>query len=145
MDMSALSDELTNDPLGRGYSGMDDATAAASLNAVDRPSTRPVEAPDQRMWLAQGGRHEKLAQGIASGADDVAKGLCRSALLMATNDDAYKREDHKTLLDALVTYTILSQADADALDGLADITVSRAVELNLGRVRSGTIAEARAE
>ena len=34
--MSILSDELLNDPLGRGYSTMIDLEAVASLNAVDR-------------------------------------------------------------------------------------------------------------
>jgi len=34
--MSILSDELANDPLGRGYAGMTDQQAADSLNARDR-------------------------------------------------------------------------------------------------------------
>lgn len=34
--MTILSDELANDPLTRGYSGMSDIAAAASLNTVNR-------------------------------------------------------------------------------------------------------------
>jgi len=34
--MSILSDELTNDPLTRGYAGMTDAQAAADLNTAYR-------------------------------------------------------------------------------------------------------------
>lgn len=37
---SALSDEITADPLERGYAGMDDAQVAASLNAKDRQRNR---------------------------------------------------------------------------------------------------------
>ncbi len=37
---SALSDEITADPLERGYAGMDDAQVAASLNANDRQRNR---------------------------------------------------------------------------------------------------------
>lgn len=42
MDLAALEAELTNDPLGRGYSGMTDAQAADSLNTVNRPTTRTL-------------------------------------------------------------------------------------------------------
>ena len=41
MDYQALNTELTSDPLTRGYSGMDDAAAAADLNTVYR--TIPVD------------------------------------------------------------------------------------------------------
>ncbi len=37
---SVLSDEITTDPLERGYAGMDDAQVAASLNAKDRQRNR---------------------------------------------------------------------------------------------------------
>ena len=40
--MSILSDELLNDPLGRGYSAMIDLEAADSLNIVDRPRNREL-------------------------------------------------------------------------------------------------------
>jgi hypothetical protein len=36
MDISKLKEEINSDPLGRGYSGMDDAAVAASLNTADR-------------------------------------------------------------------------------------------------------------
>ena len=36
MDLDALKAEIDSDPLARGYSGMDDAAVAASLNTVDR-------------------------------------------------------------------------------------------------------------
>ena len=33
--MSVLSDEIANDPLGRGYAGMTNQEAADSMNVVD--------------------------------------------------------------------------------------------------------------
>lgn len=42
MDFVILHDELTNDPLGRGYSGMTDLQAAADLNTVYRSRDRGV-------------------------------------------------------------------------------------------------------
>ncbi len=35
-----LEDEIVNDPLGRGYSGMDDATLITNLNTKDRTRNR---------------------------------------------------------------------------------------------------------
>lgn len=42
MDIEVLRAELLTDPLGRGYAGMTDAQAAASLNAVNRTPARGV-------------------------------------------------------------------------------------------------------
>lgn len=38
--LQTLHDELTGDPLGRGYSGMSDSQAADSLNTADRSISR---------------------------------------------------------------------------------------------------------
>ena len=142
MNKAALKNELTDDPLGRGYSGMSDSAAADSLNAANRAVVRSVSAQSQRMWLA-GEIHQKIAAGVDTGATDTLKGICRSALLMATNEDEYVRADHLALLDALVAGGILTQAEADALDDKADATISRAEELGLGLVGEQHITKAR--
>ena len=94
------------------------------------------------MWIA-GTIHQKLAQGVETGATDAVKGLCRSALLMATTDDEYVRADHKPLLDNLVAGGILTQTEADALDGKADKTITRAQELALPLVGKEHVVKAR--
>lgn len=43
MNIEILKDELTNDPLAVGYSGMDDEAAAASLNDTGAGRTLPVD------------------------------------------------------------------------------------------------------
>ena len=57
--MSILSDELTNDPLGRNYTGMTDEQAAADLNTVYRSRNRTsmtgdeiFQATDAAQWGA---------------------------------------------------------------------------------------------
>lgn len=40
MNLATLKTELTTDPLARGYAGMSDEAAAASLNAQDRTPSR---------------------------------------------------------------------------------------------------------
>jgi len=39
-DLTALADEIANDPLGRGYAAMNRDAIVASLNAVDRAVNR---------------------------------------------------------------------------------------------------------
>ena len=45
-----LSDELANDPLGRGYAGMTDAQAATDLNTVYRTRYRLLDTRDLLRW-----------------------------------------------------------------------------------------------
>jgi len=45
--MSVLSDELSNDPLSRGYSGMTNAEATADLNTAYRTQTRASMSGDE--------------------------------------------------------------------------------------------------
>jgi hypothetical protein len=40
MDLTALKTELTDDPLARGYAGMNDEQSAVSLNIADRQPNR---------------------------------------------------------------------------------------------------------
>ena len=142
MDRASLKAEVTSDPLGRGYVGMTDQQVADSLNTKNRAVVRPVAPSTQRMWMA-GAIHQKIATGVESGPNDTIKGLCRSALLMATTDDDYIRDDHKALLDALVAAGIITQTEADALDDKADKTITRAAELGLPLVGVEHVKKAR--
>ncbi len=45
--MQALINELTNDPLERGYAGMTDSEAHASLHTPDRPGLRDAMSGDE--------------------------------------------------------------------------------------------------
>ena len=146
MNIAALKTEIDTDSLVRGYAGMSDDAVAADLHTANRTHVVDVQSKPQRMWLAQNGRHKKLEAGAANDAlGEVVQGLCLSALLMATNDDPYRRVEHKLLLDTLATALVLDQADdADVLDALADQPCSRAVELSLGNVKAGHVASARA-
>ena len=59
MDIAKLKAEITDDPLGRGYSEMTDAEIATSLNTEDRPdnkktmtSSEVLNAVDITEWNA---------------------------------------------------------------------------------------------
>ncbi len=62
-----LKDELTNDPLGRGYAGMTDTEAAASLGARNRPRQRATLAGTEILECIN------AAEFIALGADARAR------------------------------------------------------------------------
>lgn len=84
MNLIILSAELTADPLSRGYSGMSDAEAADSLNAVNRTVIKASMSGDEvfaatvgtefggltdakrNQWLAFCGRDSINPQGAAN-------------------------------------------------------------------------------
>lgn len=143
MSLSVLREELYNDPLGRGYSEMEDEAAAASLNAIDRPSVKRVSNAKYLLWIA-GSRRKAIGDAAASHVDDNIQGLAQVALdLLLRADIEYDRGDHLPLLQALQTGGVLTADDVAALDDQADILISRAEELNIRRVRTGTVSEAR--
>jgi len=131
MDYQVLNTELTSDPLTRGYSGMDDAAAAADLNTVYR--TLPVDtvpgsdifnntddveygaltAEEQNRWVNMCGVETvDVASGVAKSLEDE---LFGAGTTTRTNLAALKSED-----------------------------VSRGVELGFGRIRTADVTAARA-
>lgn len=144
MNLQVIKDELTTDPLARGYSGMTDAQAADDLNTAYRASTRRVSNAKYLLWIA-GARRKAIGDAAASHANATVQGLAQVALdLLLRPDIEYDRTDHLALLQALQAGGVLSADDVAALDDQADTTISRAAELGLGVVRAGAVAQARA-
>lgn len=144
MNLQVLKDELTADPLTRGYSGMTDAEAADDLNTAYRESTRRVSNAKYLLWIA-GARRKAIGDAAASHGSATVQGLAQVALdLLLRPDIEYDRGDHLALLQALQSGGVLSDTDVAALDDQADATITRAAELGLGTVRAGTVAQARA-
>ena len=142
MNIETLRAELTDDPLGRSYSGMTDAEAAASLNTVNR--TRYVDVPISTLagLIELSGMYEKLA-GDQSGNVYAAK-LLRIAngstpISALAYSDAGKRAVIDGMLAALIGASILTEADAASLLALGVESISRADELGLGAVAEGHV------
>jgi len=134
-DIDALSQELTNDPLGRGYSGMTDQQAADDLNTAYRAYTVAVSSRALLVWAGDNGRLKKI--GAARTNDQVPVGVqnvCEVAIRLIERDKAsYDLSDsrHTDMLAALVNAGVIAQSDADALNALGERSHSRAEELNL--------------
>lgn len=161
MDYQALKTELDTDPLARGYAAMSDGEAAASLNAADRTVTQAVPPGDLHQAM------DNLVNGdgvpiweAAEAHKDAASAMgvaVRAALRLRDAIAGYPDVNvHSPLfegqLSVLVgdgsgdgTNSVMTQAQADSLVALGNITISRAQELGLGAVRWQDVMRARAK
>lgn len=130
MNLVKLKEELTNDPLPRGYSGMTDLEAADSLNVVNRTLNKATMT-----------------------ASEVANAIDKAEFAGLSNADELLIWNVLHLVE-LNPFGIEADLFVDAFGiGSATIAnlqvarvtpVSRATELGLGRVREGEVAMARA-
>lgn len=146
--MSVLSDELTVDPLGRGYGGMTDVEVVASLSTEDRtvPDTTRRTFRDllrQEGMAVAGTIAGKLKVG-AEGNEGLA--LAVGACMNYSNGGGLDFANQKTIdgIDTIVTSAVITSAEGDQLKAMGQKTVSRAVELRLSKVRVGHVQIARA-
>lgn len=130
--MSTLSDELANDPLGRGYDTMTDTEAAADLNTEYRTVNVDSLSGDEMFQATVAAEYATLT------ADQKAYWLsfCGRASV-----DPWAQAN----VDFVVN---LFGGQSDTVAKLVDKrtnTVSRAEELGVGQVREGEVAAARRE
>ena len=129
--MSALSEEIANDTLVRGYSGMTDAQVADSLvNTIDRPITKQFLSGSD----------------IFNATDDA-----EYAALTAVEQTSW---DALCGIDSIDTLSGVAKSREAAIFGpgtqtrtnllaIRSSTVSRAEELGLGSVNEGDVKQAR--
>lgn len=129
--MTTLSDELTQDPLTRGYSGMSDVQAAADLNTEYRTRIKSSMSGDEIFVqtdpseFAGLSEHKRLAWLSWTGKDSIDPGN-------ESNVDFVKW----IFGDGSTTVSSLASARVES--------ITRAEELGLGRVREGEVQMARA-
>lgn len=130
--MTILSDEITNDPLARGYAGMTDAQVAASLTGViDRTKTRATVSGSEIFNATDDVEYAALTDAQKSAWD----ALCAIETIDTGNGVAKAREAE--LFGAGTT-------TRSNLVALRTESVSRAQELGLGNVNEGDVRQARA-
>lgn len=131
MDITILRAELTNDPLTRGYAGMTADAAATSLNTANRVVNRSSVSTAEIFEAIVPSEYDALT---AAQKERVRVLLSLGSVLVnGANAQA-------TLLGAFGVGT----TSRTNLIAVARETVSRAVELGLGRIKPGYILEARA-
>jgi len=145
-NIAILKSEIDSDPLGRGYSGMDDTAVAVDVNTAYRTKKEPISSAELLAWSASDARLQKIKNAAENGATDDLKSLAQAAYLIVTRDGTtldLNLADRVAMLDSLVAAGVLTDADRTSLDALATVSISRAEELALGLVRAGTVQQAR--
>lgn len=128
-----LRDELLTDPLARGYSGMTDAQAAASLNTANR--TR------QKTHLTGAQIYECMDRTEFEAKTDPQKVYVRD--ILGLGGDILVTSGSKTR-SVFVAVFGAGSATINALVALVTETISRATEVGLPVVKPGHVSEARA-
>lgn len=145
-NIAILKSEIEGDPLGRGYSGMNDAAVAVDINTAYRTKKEPISSAELLAWSASDSRLQNIKNAAENGATDDLKSLAQAAYLIVTRDGTtldLNLADRVAMLDALVAASVLTSDDRTSLDALATVSISRAAELKIGQVRAGTVQQAR--
>lgn len=128
---AALHDELINDPLGRGYSGMSDVQAADSLNTPDRDVS--VDSIPSEFVVAGLVPSEINALTVAQQRNMW--GVIGAGAVRVADTEV------KAFFADLFGPATITRAN---LLALAVQTISRAQEIGLGTVKAPDVNEARA-
>jgi len=132
IDLQAIRDEIDGDPLTRGYAGMTDKEVSDDMNTKYRGSINNLT-------------HTQFL-GIISGnwpSDTANRDYCLALLGLSRGNIPTKELKVRNKLTN-GGQAIFGGPTATALEDAWGIQISRAVELEFGKVRPGTIAEARA-
>lgn len=146
--MPALSDELSNDPLSRGYSGMTDAEAAASLHMVNRPGAVP--AKDVRRYLLLAGKWPGLVDAAANDSTGSVRQIAVNIVDTLANFEDFDLQDSTVLaavtagLDGAIAAGLMETANKTAILAMENNRQSRAAELGIPQTNLGDVIAARA-
>lgn len=143
MDLQKLKQEITDDPLGRGYANLSPYEIAESLNAVNRTRQEPVPVVEMLIWAAQT-RAIPRFRALAAGGPPL-DGMGEVALVIFTTLGIPLGLDYPEvagLLAVLVGAGAFTQEEVDALAARSQFPVSRAEELGLEPVTGQAVIDA---
>lgn len=129
MDLQALKNEITNDPLGRGYANLDDEKIAESLNKADRQPNR--ETLDSGLFV--GSIVAADYAGLTADQRDRVRLLATPSLLYVST---HIRNELRNMFPP-------GSATRNNLTAALMRPGSRAEELGLGRVTPSDVADAK--
>lgn len=147
-DRGTLHDELTNDPLGRGYESMTDAEVVNSLTTKDRTVHADLNSNRASRWLlASGDRYEQLEQAATDSAlSPQVRGMAKLALAQVKNRSLVLRPDDPAdqgLIDTLFT-AVFGTEERNNLMAMLARQVSRAREIGIPNVDEQDVGHVRA-
>lgn len=160
-----LKDELTVDPLGRGYSGMSDQQVVDDLALVNRNAPAAAETIRSYCLLEEkGGTNiwgriqivaessvgdDPIGESVVLTLDHIA--AAKAFMEAIANSSSFSFDLSDTRFDRILSSLAAGQgckaiaaADKTAIQNFSINQQSRATELGLGTVRVGTVQQARA-
>ncbi len=142
MDLQKLKLEISTDPLGRGYSGMEPAAIAASLNTVNRAKQYPVPITEMLIWAALHRAIPRFKLLAASGPPYDGFGEVALALFTLGIPIGLDNPEVAQMLGVLVAIGTFTQEEMDDLAARSQFPVSRAEELGLPELTGQNVIDA---
>ena len=135
--MTALSEELALP----AYDGLTDSQCLTALTIEDIPTKQVVTTRDIEMYLESQDKLYTIRTHVADAAKHVTMVLDRfeSFNMLDANDEAVVT----SMLSAIVTASVITQPEMDAILAKGDKLISRAEELGITNYHLGYIAKAR--
>jgi len=126
-----LQEEVTNDPLGRGYSSMDAQAVVDDLQTEYRTVLEPINSRTLLRKTAELGILVPIQEEAETGNANVQNAALAAVKMTNRADIDLDLNDpsEEAQVDALVDAGVIQQADKDALIEEAETPVSRADEL----------------
>lgn len=139
--LQPLKDEITNDPLGRGYGDMTDQDVADDLNTAYREKHRRVPMSEIHDWASGIRIFKRFADaGMVDG--DLFREL--TYLIQGKQEDVnFQASAASNLVSDLVSNGILTQEESQSLQGLGTYYITRANELGYGAIPTSWITACR--
>ena len=132
MDSIVLWEEISTDPLTRGYATMADAEVAADMNLLYRAMVRDT--------LSSADVYEQIDVAEFQGKTDAQKVYVRDLLGLGDNIQVGPDSKARTVLIAVFGGASVT---ISALAAILQVSISRATELGLGIVKPGHVQVAR--
>ena len=132
MDYTVLKSEVDTDPLARGYAGMTDHQVADSLNTEDRSAVRETVMSAELFEVLDIGEYQSLPT-VQQHAVDLILGLGEGIRVGSGN-----------ARDVLLSLFGPGTSTRTGLQSLAQMLISRAVELGLRRIWALDVTRVRA-
>lgn len=131
--LKTLHDEIVNDPLSRGYSGMSNAQIATSLNTANRTRTAT--------HLAGSVIYEQIVVSEYLALTAEQKAEVWDIIHLGENIDVRPGSKARTRFISLFG---AGSGTINAIASVLNTSISRAEELGLGVISEGLVAEAKA-
>jgi len=144
---SPLQNEITTDPLERGYADMSDAEVAASLNAEDITTTYERFVTYRTLMAEIGATEAATIRAKIMGAMEAQPPLALAHDMLSCYETGggidFGHDGTRAFLDQMEAAELFTAEEVAACKSLGERLISRAFELGLGAVKEGYVARAR--